>query len=92
MKRNDTTLQDIGKERMFIASIVKKKVEFMGCLLRDDGFITNILEGKVTEDGLKEDPNNPISTTFKNWWASFFTQHLNNTSQKYLAETTRSSL
>jgi hypothetical protein len=60
-KRNDFILQEICEKRNIITTITKRKVKFIGLLLRHNYFVTNIL---VKDQ--EEDPDNRTSTTLSN--------------------------
>jgi hypothetical protein len=46
-KRNDSILQEICEERNIIVAIMKRKMKFIGHLLRHNYFFTSILEGTI---------------------------------------------
>lgn len=59
-KRNDIVSQEIGEGKTIITSIKKKNKIYRVFTIRHNGFITNILEEKITG----EDPDDLTSATF----------------------------
>jgi hypothetical protein len=46
-KKNDEVLWDVGEERILVKTIMKKKKNWIRLILRSEGLVKDVLEGRM---------------------------------------------
>jgi len=47
-KSNERVLYEIGEKRSLVSNMMERKIKWIGRLIRNDGFLNNIFEGRIT--------------------------------------------